>query len=88
MEEKETYTHEEVKEMLFAYQKYEEANQRYLSLEGDDISSLGKEIFKKREKSCREEIDKEFENCKEKIPKSLINKLGIKSISEFFGHKK
>ena len=85
MKEKDNYTKQEVEEMLLAYQKYEKADREYASL---DESSLGKERFERREKSCWDNIDKEFENCKEKIPKSLIDKLGIKSISEFFSHKK
>ena len=85
MEDKKNYTHEEVKEMLLAYQKYEKANREYLSL---DKSSLEEEMFKRAEKRCWSEIDEEFENCKIKIPRSLIDKLEIKSISDFFGHKK
>jgi hypothetical protein len=70
MENKKSYTHEEIEEILSAYIEYKSKSfECYLA--------IGKENTLKAKK----ELNKSVKNCEEHIPKSLIDKFKIKKLN-------
>ena len=65
MEDKESYTHEEVERAIFASMNYQAVKTIY--------------YLRPNEKN-KEDVNKLIDDCNQKIPKSLIDKLEIKKI--------
>lgn len=69
MKSKEKYTHKELVETMLSYKRYSESIVEY-----EDMNGRGLPV-----ESNLREIDRNVEDCEKRIPKSLFNKLEIKS---------
>jgi hypothetical protein len=82
MEEKDNYTKQEFEEGILALRKYINSWSSYRDLKISNIAgiSIKKEDFDR----VKLELDKNVEDCCQKLPKNLIDKLKIKDIDNFF----
>jgi len=72
MEDKENYTKQEVDEMILAGDKYHKKYNIYSS-----ILICGLSQDKDRKERAKEELKESVKTCREKIPKSLLNKIEL-----------
>jgi hypothetical protein len=78
MEDKTNYTHKEFEDAFDAYLKYDKAFFNYCMKETENDEELSSPVLTSDE--YKEQLNQSVEDCNKKIPKSLIDKLGIKKV--------
>ena len=75
MDDKESYTPKEVEEMIKVIRIYNLYRNNYSYISMNDINCI---TAKKEIESARKKLDESIKSCKEKIPKSLLNKINLR----------
>ncbi len=75
MKDKESYTPKEVEEMIKVISIYNLYRNNYCYISMSDINRI---TAKKEIESARKKLDESIKSCKEKIPKSLLNKINLR----------